>query len=78
MPSKEEAKELLLNGEYELGKIDFVGSDKIKITNNSISCLIDLKKQHGLVRKTISESKINLNPKLKLIDGCLITQLNNN
>ncbi len=75
MPLKEEAIQLLSDGNYETGKTEVV-DDKIKITNNSEICQIDLNKQHGLIRKTIKESKIKSNPKLKIIDDCLICQLN--
>jgi hypothetical protein len=77
MPTKEEAKELLSNVEYEIGKIEFEGDEKIRIANNSKTCEIDLSEQHGLIRMTIKESEINPNPKLKIIDNCLISQLNN-
>lgn len=76
MPTKEEAKELLLSGEYEIGKIEFEGDEKINIANDSRTCQIDLKEQHGLVRMTIKESEINPNPKLKIMSDCLISQLN--
>ncbi len=78
MPTKEEAKEFLSNGEYQIGKIELGEDEKIKIVNNSEIFQIDLKEQHGLVRKTIKESEVNSNPKLKRIDNCLISQINNN
>ena len=78
MPTKEEAKEILSKGEYEIGKTELGGDEKIRIVNNSKICQIDLSEQHGLVRMTIKESEMNPNPKLKIIDDCLIGQLNDN
>lgn len=78
MPTKEEAKEFLTNGDYEIGKIEFIEDDKFEIVNASKIYQLDLKEQHGLVRMTIEESEINQNPKLKLLDECFIIQLNNN
>jgi len=78
MPTKEEAKELLLNGEYEIGKIELDEDEKMRIENNSEIFQIDLKDQHGLVRLTIKESEVNSNPKLKRVENCLISQINNN
>ena len=77
MPTKEEAKEFLSNGKYETGKVELIEEEKIRIVNDSEICQIDLNKQHGLVRRTIKESEMNPNPKLKIVDDCLISQLNN-
>lgn len=77
MPTKEEAKELLSNGEYEIGKTELIEDKKVRIVSNSETYQIDLNKQHGLVKRTIEESEMNPNPKLKIIDDCLISQLNN-
>ena len=78
MPTESEAKELLLIGEYETGESEMVEEQIIKIVNDSKICQINLKEQHGLVRMTIKESELNPNPKLKIIDDCLISQLNKN
>lgn len=75
MPTKEEAKGLLSNG--EIGKTELIEDKKIRISNDLEIYQIDLNIQHGLIRMTIKESEMNPNPKLKIVDDCLISQLNN-
>jgi len=78
MPSKNEAKEYLFNEECKLGEVEFVEGERISIVYDSTRYQLDLNNQHILIRKTLGESKLNQNAKLKLIDSCLICQLNNN
>lgn len=78
MPSKNEAKEYLFKKECKLGEVEFVEGERISIAYNSTIYHLNLNNQHKLIRKTLVESKLNQNPKLKLIDSRLICQLNNN
>ena len=76
MPTKEIAVQLLSTGYYEIGNLKFGKNEIIIIEYNSEFFQIDLKDQHELVRKTIMESDLNSNPKLKIVEKCLIIQLN--
>lgn len=78
MPTKKEAIYFLSNGKDENGKAEIVDENKIKITVNSKIYQIDLTEQSGLILKTIKESPIKPNPKLKIVDDCLICRLNDN
>lgn len=53
MPTKQEAKELLSNG--EIGKTEFIKDEIIRILNDSKIYQIDLNKQHRLVKRTIKD-----------------------
>lgn len=76
MPSKEEAKVLLLSDKYEIGITELTKDDKINIIHNSQTYQIDLNKQHGLVQRTINESELFSKSRMVIVEDCLVSQLN--
>lgn len=76
MPNKVAAKELLKEGTYEFGKIELENADQFRITHPSISLQINLTEQDPFFKRTIQQSEIRTNPKLKILDRCLISQIN--
>lgn len=76
-PTIEEAKVFLSNGNFKIGKTELIKNEKIRIETGKEICQIDLNLQHGLIRSTLKESEMVSNPKLKMVEDCLIVQLNN-
>ncbi|MCB0515324.1 MAG: hypothetical protein KDD49_04600 [Bacteroidetes bacterium] len=75
-PTRVEAISLINSDKSTIGKVAVEDVEKINILVDEISCTLELNKQHGLIRKTITDSPINKTPRLCIKDGCLICQLN--
>ena len=76
IPRKEAALELLNTSKVIKGKAEFFEDEEIEIISDSLNCKVNLATQHGLIRKTLRESKFNNEPNLALVENCLVAALN--
>ena len=77
LPTEERAKQYFSNNDYDIGKAE-MSEEKIIIIKDSNMYQVNLMEQHGLVKETIKESELIPTPKLKMVDECLVVELNKN